>query len=634
MIAPYRYILRTATDQTILNPTGVDGLKIRSEKEGENIFHRRKLSGTLRLTDNENSKDFDKVWQIETSAGRCEEIYLDVEKLCSGVYLPEWQGVMGMNDVKWNKSLCQAEFLPRPNDGYRQILENYTKEHNILKLPATDSVSVKLDFEGQFEFLAIEAGTQQDVDDADTWAVFLNIKHWIQGDLFHKGHYEKLDVLFRLITYRDLVAGAAETLDTWTIISQDESSAKYAKVPDLYNFEPYVWASDEDFDKYPELRQIPCNSDYDTVNYIQATDRCLNIRKKITEDRYMNIIWEFGRFNFNRNRKLLNVIHYLVQQTAPDAAPLQPGELSEFFTSEINYVTNEPNKLINLLIAQKSDILSWKSSEAATKGMLSLKDLQEELHSMFDVHWFLNAAGKYQIEHRSYFETLTTVDLTVPKYADYVRGKYAYSYDIDKMPRYQKLTFPTALNEDFEQGIIEYSGACVTYQEGQDTQEKTVSKITTDIEYLVTASGADKNGFVMICQQNNEIAKEAGVITGEILPNAHLAAANLVQAYWTHGRVLFTGLVNGNPKVFRSVEKTKKQVELTIPICCGEEFGAFAEYITELGAAGELVSSDLSLKDQFITLTVAFAAGEPVEGEPVIPKDPRQFDDSFDDSFL
>ena len=625
----YRHLLRTATTVTELKPFGTDKINIRSEPEGENIFHRRKLSGSYLLT----GDDFHTLAALEKSPNRCEELYLDMERLCSGGYVPEWQGVFSLNEVKWNFSKCQATITPRPNDAYRQIVDNYSKEHNVLQVPVSDSVSAKLDFDGQFEFLAIETGTQQDLEDPNTWAVFLEIRHWIQGNLTHKGHREKVDVLFRLVTYRNINAlGEADNLNGWDVVDQEGNQVKYAKVPDLYNFKPYVWGSDEDFNKYPELKQIPCNAPYDAERYIQATDRCLNIRLKITQDRWMNIIWEFGKFYFNRNRKLLNVLQFLIQQVSPIAAPLQASELSEFFTSEINYVTEQPNKLINLLIAQRSDILSWNSSEVSTKGMLSLKSLLEDLRIMFDVHWFLNASGKFQIEHRAYFEATGTVDLKLPKYALYVAGKNAYEYMTEKMPRYQRLVFSNFLNEDFERATIEYSGACVTYTEGQDTDEKTVSRFTTDIEHLLTASGSDKNGFVLMVQENGEIAKEAGALSGQILVNGHLAATNLIENYWTYGRILYRGEVNNKSKVFKSILKLKKQVDLTVPACCGEEFGAFAEYITEVGSNGQLLGCEFNLKSQEITLSLAFSNEEAINN-PKVPNDARSFNDDFNEAF-
>jgi len=454
-----------------------------------------------------------------------------------------------------------------------------------------------------------------DEEDNDTWAVFLEIRHWIAGNLTHKGHFMNTDVIFRLVTTRSIPATGTPEISGWQIVDENLSTrvAKYAKAPDLYNFEPYLWRYVGDFTKYLELKQIPCGSDYDKQKYILITtgeggNNCINIRKKITEDRPVNIIWEFGRFNFNRNRRLLSVIRYLLMQIAPETVPLEESQLSEFFSADINYVTGLENKLKDILIAQKSDILSYNSSEAATKAMLSLKKLLSELNAMWDgdLFWFINVEGKFQLEHRAYFETLGTVDLLQEKYAPYLNGKRAYEYLIEKMPRFQKLTFSNFLNEDFYQGIIEYQGACVNHEEGQDTEEKTVSLFTTDLEHLLTASGSDKNGFVLLVHANGEVLKEAGAITGEMLINAHLAAANLVNTYSLYGRILYTGLVNNKPKVFRSIRKTIKQVELTVPSCCGDEFGTFAEYITNIGEKGELISSELNFKTETITLNIAF----------------------------
>jgi len=53
-----------------------------------------------------------------------------------------------------------------------------------------------------------------------------------------------------------------------------------------------------------------------------------------------------------------------------------------------------------------------------------------------------------------------------------------------------------------------------------------------------------------------------------------------------------------------------------------------------LGKEGELQSSELRMKDNYITLSIAFAPREKVTEEtPVQTARPRAFNDSFDDSF-
>lgn len=631
----YRLIIQDVPYQ--VQPRGVDGLKIKSEAESGQIFHRRKLTGTFLLKD----ADYALLYQLEKSGDRCVPLYLEIIRNCDNQV--EWTGIFSLNEVKWDLSRCEALITVRPNDKYRLVLDYYAKEYNVLLVPPTDPVKVQLDFEHQFEFKNITGGTLLDEPDSDTWAVFLEARYWIDGNLTRKGVRENNDIIFRLVTTRAYVNGEAPDLSGggWKIVDTDEVQrlAKYAKAPDLYNFVPYQYRSKSDFLRYRDLLQVECNATYDPTRYVKVTGAnaansdacggtCLHYRLKVNEDRCVALLWEFGTFHFDRNRQLLRVIKFLLNQTCPELEPATPEEISEFLTTPTNYVTGQDNQLLNLLIAQKSDILAWNSSEAATKGMLSLKNLLDDLKAMLDVRWFINAAGKFQLEHISYFENTGTLDLTQGEYAPYLRGQAKYEYRTEEMPRFEKLTFAEALNEDFEQGVIEYGGACVTYQEGQDTREINVTRLVTDLEYLLTSSGANKNGFVLLANRIGQIPKEAGHLTGIRYANAHLAAANLVHHYHTHNRVLYTGVVNGVPATFKSVQKTRKQTTLNLPTCCGAELNPYWEYITNLGSGGKLLSAEVSLKTGVAAVDIVFDTTGSGAFDPG-----RQFSDSFNDSF-
>ncbi len=636
-VTRFRYAVVALGIRYAVNPLFSNTPKLKGDREGNSIFIRRKLSGALIFT----KGDFALLHNLEISAVRCQEVLFLIERQCAGEYLPEWSGVFSLNEVQWDLDKCTAEVTPRLDDKYRLVLDYYTKEFNVLQSPATDTVEVKLDFEGQFEFKIIRGGTLFDMDDSDTWGVFLESRYWIAGQGLQKGIRDKTDIIFRLITTRPVVAGEYPDLGNgWTVVDVDEVAkvAKYAKAPDLYNFTPYHYRTQASFDRYPDLKQIPCGQAYDTARYINVSapgqavsdscgNSCMNFRKKVKDERCVTLLWEFGAFYFNRNRRLLNIIKFLLRQTCPDLEPNTPEEISEFFSSPTNYVTAKPNPLKDLLLAHKSDILAWNSSEPATKGMLSLKNLLEDL-GMFGLKWFINGAGKFQIEHPAYFERLAVVDLTDLAKYPLLRGTRAYRYETEKMPRFEKLTFSGAFNEDFTGGLIEYAGACVTYTEGQDTQETIISRITTDLEYLLVSSGSDKNGFVLLCQHDGKVPSATGALTGQKLINAPLAAANIVQDYYTHERVLESGLVNGRFVEFKSMRRTRRQVPLIVPACCGEEYHPLAEYRTTLAEDGELVGSELDLASATITLDIAFpSAGSGA----VVPA--RQFDDSFPDSF-
>lgn len=632
----FRFILSVNGISTEINPLGIDAAKLKSEPEGENIFFRRKLSGTLKF----NKEDFSLLYALEKSESRCNDILLNIEKLCGGIYRTEWPGMFSLNEVKWNVSRCEAEVQVRPNDAYRCILDNYSKEHNLLELPVSTAVSASISTTGEFQFLftSLSDGSFDIRDDVQTWATFLEIRNWQDGDAFSAGRHANEDIKFRQILSKPYINGEAEDLsqDGWIIINDDPNAqiAYYARPPAVPGFTPFVYTHDDDFyGKYPDLLQINCGDGFDPNKFLLVkvdVDNCVDIRKKKGEERLVTLLWEFGSFYFTRNRNFIDALRFLVHKTCPELAPQNAADISQFFSNQTNYATNRPNKLRNMLIAQKSDIINYKSSEAASKGMISLKAMLEDLRSMFDARWFINASGKFQIEHISYFSSIGLVDFTEEKYAKQVAGKFAYEYEKAKMPRYERLKFSEATNEDFKEGIIEYSGACVNYDEGQDAKEETVSSFTTDIDTLVlNGETASKNGFVLMVQSSGQVEYESGDLTGATLANGHLSAANLLKHYHNHSRIMASGLRNGKPAVFASVLKTKKQVPFSVDYCCDLDLNPFFRYITEVSSNGSLASSELNLKTNVATIeTIHETTGS---GLAVIGG--RQFSDSFDDSF-
>lgn len=644
----FKFILRGAGLRIDANPTGTAASKIKGEKEGANLFFRRKLSGDLVF----QGVDFDFINSIQESSARCTEIQLEIQRQCSGQFQTLWTGAFSVTDVKYDLDAGTAKigtFVV--NDAYRKLLQGASKEYNILAVQARHTVAAKLDFRTNFEFRYFDDRDGiGSLPDSDTWSDFLNTSNWIDGVIGQNGTRSHANIAFRL------VRTAAYTVNTqfpngfvtdlsgdgWKIIEDNASTriAKYAKRPNVYNFSPFKWETKGDWTKYNELRQISCNASFDTNRYLPVTGpgrvtssecgSCWNIRYYVDTTRCRTVVWEYGTFTFSRNRKLLDVLYYLLQQVDPAVCPASPSDLSTFFTSATNYVTGAANKLIDLLIAQKTDIIGFRSSEPATKGMLSLANLLEDLRNMFNVFWYVDATGKFKIEHRSFFSRVGLFDMRTADYERWARGTRQFEFDKSKMPRYERLKFSEFFGDDFQQGEVEYDGDCVNRRENEDTAEITVSRFVTDLQGLMINGGSGGNtGFVLLAQLNGNVVNELGDLTGQIISNGHLSAANLFATYHKHGRVLSAGKMNGRPTAFLSTVHTKKQTSIKFPYCCSDTVDPFATFATTLGDDGELDTTELTLKDGFMKIDVL----HPAEPDTLNPLPKRQFNPSFNPSF-
>ena len=260
--------------------------------------------------------------------------------------------------------------------------------------------------------------------------------------------------------------------------------------------------------------------------------------------------------------------------------------------------------------------------------MLSLKNLLEDLKSMFNVYWFIDQeTGRFRIEHLSYFEVQGIVDLTLEAFKKFTVGKREYQYQREKQPKFEKLIFAEGSTDDFKEGIIEHTSACVNKKSDENTKEISVSNIATDLYGLIFNSDDYRDeGFVLFSTANGAIEYEVGDLTGFSKPNGHLSAANLFKRYHLHGRVLTSGLMNHKAVAFLSTVRTKKQVALSIPRCQLQPLNLLAKFVTALGDNGQLEKAEFSPRTGRYSLTILNDAST----EGLLPVNyTRQFDDSL-----
>ena len=618
-------------------PVGETKLKLTEQPEGDQVFFRRKLGGAIVL----KGDDFRFLYAIEQSGSRCDEIFFVWERACSedAAWAVHFAGVFGAGDAKWKPSQCQVTFTPKTDDAYRVFLENYARDHNVLAVTNTVSTIGRLETDDTFEFREINVGEIGDQADDQTWATFLTLTSWVSGS-FANGVRNKTEIIYRLRTVRDLVNGQPVDLSDkgWALLSSDATKAYYAKAPDVYAFETYEIKNWSDWNRFPDLKLVPAGSAYDSAKYVSlnangansgACGRGLRLRTYLADKRCYDILWEFGTFTFTRNRRLLEVIRYLIRQAAPDLEPQTDEELSGFFTAAVNPVTGQPNKVRDPLLGQLSDLKRYRSTEAATKGMLSFRDLAADLRAVLDVRWFVNAKRKLQFEHVSYFGTAAIFDATVVKWAKATAGSDGFEYLRAKMPRFEKLSFGIGQNEPFLEAEIEYFGACVVKDEGEDTTTISVSRLTADIEgVMISGASFPDAGFVLISQDGTGvIPKETPPNAGRLYLNGHLSATAVFETYHREGRVMPSGFLNGKTVFFASTARTKKQDDFALKLCCDavDPAGRFVSTVGKDGRAAQL-TYDFDGSVTFSLVHDAFTGtGSVVLG--------AQFDESFDQSF-
>jgi hypothetical protein len=315
---------------------------------------------------------------------------------------------------------------------------------------------------------------------------------------------------------------------------------------------------------------------------------------------------------YDQNRLLIDVLTLFsdncdLDQVESDFFEMNPPGDAPGYVAGLNYVTGAANKVSNLMMAQKSDIIDPEASNPATRGMITFNEIATILKEMFQVYWFIDG-DSLRFEHISYFNRVVNPDfvLTGSTLRKWIIGKNAYTYEKDKMPKFERYKWSEAQNTDFVGYEISYDSACVNQDPKSNIKNHLPGNVTTDLIFINSdPDEINKEGFVMIANDlvgsTYVVASEAGLITGLIKPNMHLSWANLHYNYHRHERVLLEGEMNNEPTNFITAKRTKKQENIPFPFCCDASLNPLTDLITTYLGNGEINKLSLNLKTNMMT---------------------------------
>jgi hypothetical protein len=318
---------------------------------------------------------------------------------------------------------------------------------------------------------------------------------------------------------------------------------------------------------------------------------------------------------YDQNRLLIDVLGLYSEacgltEVQSDFFEMNPPGDTPHYSPGINYVTAEPNRLMHLMMAQKSDIINPGASQPATRGMLSFNDLMLMLREIFQVYWLIEN-GNLRLEHVSWFSRTANpnYDLTTADKFKYIIGKGIYFYEKEKMPKYERYKWSEAQTTDFVGAEISYDSACVNQDSKSNILNHAPGNITTDIEYIFNEPDAiEKTGFVLLVNDlvgsTYTISSEIGLLSGLTKPNMHLSWANLHYNYHRYERVLLEGMMNNEVTAFITAKRTKKQDKIRFPYCCDEYLNPVTDLITTQVGEGEVEEMTYSLRDNTLEATL------------------------------
>lgn len=601
-MARRKFKITTSLGSSFVNPANDDEI-IYKWKKSSFINYTKELSTKLVFRNDvkQGIADFDLLYSFEQNIStRCEDITLEIYKVCEGVDVLEFTGTMPLASGEWDLDRCTVTIpLVAKNDIYDCINNN---KKNI-KVPVSEVCPG-----GMFNYDPLYPGVHgfylYDHDGVDF--VYLNIKKFTLNFSVWDAQPWSMggsgEIQYPYATFASLC---------WLVVQR---LFLECGVLDYQNSTPVLKSDFFDW-----------NAVGDTVGYIGSSIPKLPLN--LPREDYPNGVLPGPVDGYGYWNRWLNL-------------PRTPG---------INYYTGQTNKLTHLLFMPKSNANNLTASQweeyvtpdfEFNSNTFCFEDIEKIWATMFQAYWFIDTDGVMRVEHESWFTNNASIyNTTNATNAPRNQANKKYKYKEELAPR--KEIFLFSANRDKINGRVEnsanqnneilYESICTN--KNNDSNEKTYSLplVTTDIKALNSKNDPDIAEFydnsginlftcefgtpydigtpfmepykIAIVDATNpsEVLKDSADLTA--YPNGHIQWGNLIRWYLKSGRVLTQGVNGGDTITFdaRTI-KTKEQVPVLYQLCCGEEFDPRqATVITSLGN-GEVEEAEFNTKTNIVKI--------------------------------
>ena len=520
------------------------GVKIERDKEFYTVI-RKKFSGSITV----KGDDFNTLIALE---GVQKQFAILITQECTGkayvAYQDFWKGYFSYFDFKVDLDRCTLSFEPEVWDEYSPVFDQMDIERNVLASNTGEDVFI----------MKFEWGTEQVVYTTKTPNFPVGYTGWIECPDLPPGN--QYYFYSQLSTYHYISGPGADYCENIKTYKRDVGYSGSAITPPTPNpAGNWVYVSEVTPGVHKWVRPI-LNSLYTTytINLLSGTVRTESL-----------IVPPTDPDNLSGCVTLKSILEYFANFFGLTYA-------SDFFNN-----TPCPMGGSTLLLTMLQQISNLKeSSENASKGLMKLKWILMQLRDTFNCYPYIDSVGDFRIEHRKYFEwglSYTAISSTIidlgSLYPDNVLKLRRYEWSKPELFRWEELEIPYSLFMDWTESGIEYPQLSIN---GNETITKTVEWGTDVIGMIENLDEMPKQGWVLLNVNliwNGGIAvkwviNEIGVVTLNSFPNARFSNSNLMRDLWTWGRLLDYGNVNGVMTNFNSIQRLRKQVELSFPQCC------------------------------------------------------------------
>ena len=202
-----------------------------------------------------------------------------------------------------------------------------------------------------------------------------------------------------------------------------------------------------------------------------------------------------------------SVISVLLGKIAPGVQHEDTIEYSQFL-----YGTNLIGISQTLLITPKSNIINAGYDQPAQTAPITLRAVLDMLRDCFRCYWFIDAMGKFHVEHIQYFRNGGTyystpvvgIDLTTQLVKrngkSWAFARNQFEYDKPQMAARYQFNWQDNVTQLFEGFPIDILSK---YVNPDNIEQINVTQFTSDLDYiLLNPSAVSKDGFVLLAAQS------------------------------------------------------------------------------------------------------------------------------------
>lgn len=566
----YTYEFTDRRGTKALIPAGEYGLKFTDEQAQDGrVDYIKKLTGDLHFS----GADFDWLFQSEKSRYRAESTTLVLKEKGIPVYTCR----LNFSNGDWFVDKCVLKIQAQSINAYQGFEDIKNSEINIFSFTTPNKTVHLLESGVVFESKEFENTVCNDINPIWTdpgdpialgWQVYYNYYKKVT-DLV--SNIDVCSKITRWIRENKTVTCDITLDETWTLISNTcpGGSKVYVRPASLYR--------------------------------IQAvrTDEIALVQRIVT------YIDEFGVTGYSNSLDLIDngmLFEDIIQGFAAQIGLIFRSDFFQYnpyVATDINYVTGKKSITDHIVIYQKSDVKRPNVSNNAVQALFTIEKQLATLVNMFNCRWRISA-GVLQIEHISYWNKNTGLDLRQSKYIKNVFFKKEYTYETDKLPHLETFTFM-----DFSPYPSDFTTAKIAYvdnnaQPGTEGEKNiNLDSVTTNINLCLQNPDSDSKvvndlGFVYVsCNvQAGTLYVNRALPIDETYPqpNNVFGWTHLIKYFFYHNRPFLRGKVNNVPTVFLTVDPSKKGVDIDIPNCSPDIFNPFDQVLTPFGWGPGIVS--------------------------------------------